>query len=67
VLRAVKRLAEEARRAPAAGAAKTLSDLALPGAFREVVDKDADAVLDEIEAAVYEVRWVVCVVVGDGW
>ena len=28
----------------------TLSDLALPHAYCEVVDKDANAVLDEIEA-----------------
>jgi hypothetical protein len=32
---------------------RTLAELNLPHACREVVDKDADAVLDEIEAAVY--------------
>eukprot|EP00775_Hariotina_reticulata_P004035 gene4035-4282_t len=34
---------------------KTLADLSLPHAVKEVVDKDANAVLDEIEAAVFEV------------
>jgi hypothetical protein len=31
---------------------RTLAELNLPHAFREVVDKSADAVLDEIEAAI---------------
>ena len=32
---------------------RTLAELNLPQACREVVEKDADAVLDEVEAAIY--------------
>ncbi|KAI8471284.1 MAG: Spo11/DNA topoisomerase VI subunit A [Monoraphidium minutum] len=65
VLKAVKRLAEQSRRSPGALVAKTLTDLNLPHAFREVVDKDADAVLDEIEASLYEVA--ASILAGDGF
>ena len=34
---------------------RTLSDLNLPHAYREVVDKDANAVMDEIEATMMRV------------
>lgn len=64
VLKAVKRLAEESKHNPS-GAAKTLADLNLPHAFREVVDKDADAVLDEIEATMHEVAS--SILAGDGF
>lgn len=36
-------------------AARTLAELNLPQACREVVEKDADAVLDEVEATMYTV------------
>jgi hypothetical protein len=35
--------------------ARTLAELGLPQACREVVEKDADAVLDEVEATLYTV------------
>lgn len=38
---------------------RTLAELALPYACREVVDKDADAVIDEIEAAIYKVAMTI--------
>lgn len=53
VLRLVKKLSEQAKKE--SGVEKTLAELNLPHAVKEVVDKDADAVLDEIEAAMYEV------------
>ncbi len=34
---------------------RTLAELGLPQACREVVEKDADAVLDEVEATLYTV------------
>lgn len=57
ILKHVRALAAAAKSDTAGGPsslnALTLSDLALPAACREVVDKDAKAVLDEVEAAVY--------------
>lgn len=57
ILRHVRALAAAAKSdasgGPSSSNALSLSDLALPSACREVVDKDARAVLDEVEAAVY--------------
>ncbi|GAB4817541.1 hypothetical protein N2152v2_004587 [Parachlorella kessleri] len=50
VLLKVKSLAQRVKAEPEV--ARTLADLQLPHAFREVVDKSADAVLDEIETAI---------------
>lgn len=57
ILKHVRALAAAAKAdasgGPSSSNALSLSDLALPSACREVVDKDAAAVLDEVEAAVY--------------
>ena len=57
ILKHVRALAAAAKSdasgGPSSSNALSLSDLALPSACREVVDKDAAAVLDEVEAAVY--------------
>ena len=57
ILKHVRALAAAAKNdasgGPSSSNALSLSDLALPAACREVVDKDAKAVLDEVEAAVY--------------
>lgn len=50
ILAKVKALAQRVKAEPEVQ--RTLRDLDLPHACREVVDKDADAVLDEVEAAV---------------
>uniref|UniRef100_A0A383VRC0 DNA topoisomerase 6 subunit A n=1 Tax=Tetradesmus obliquus TaxID=3088 RepID=A0A383VRC0_TETOB len=53
VLKLVKKLAEQGRKNTTAE--RSLAELDLAHSVREVVDKDADAVLDEIEATMLEV------------
>lgn len=53
VLKLVKKLAEQGRKNT--NAERSLAELDLAHSVREVVDKDADAVLDEIEATMLEV------------
>lgn len=53
VLRLVKKLAEQSKKTT--DKEKSLTDLDIPHAVKEVVDKSSDAVLDEIEAAIYQV------------
>lgn len=53
VLIKVKSLAKQVRADPVLS--RALSDLELPQLCREVIDKDADAVLDEVESAIYQV------------
>ena len=53
VLAKVKRLAERVKSDP--DVVRTLADLNLPQSCREVVDKGADSVLDEIETAILAV------------
>lgn len=52
VLKHVKRLADDLNKQTQGD--RTLSSLSLPQVFREVVDKDADAVLDEVESAMFK-------------
>lgn len=49
----VKALAKRVREDPVLS--RTLTDLQLPHSCREVVDKNADSVLDEVESAIYQV------------
>lgn len=63
VLGKVKRLAERVKAEPEV--AKTLADLNLPHSCREVVDKGADAVLDEIETAILAVASTI--LLGEGF
>ncbi|DBA97309.1 hypothetical protein WJX77_008787 [Trebouxia sp. C0004] len=53
VLVKVKALAKRVREDPILS--RTLSDLQLPHSCREVVDKNADSVLDEVESTIYQV------------
>ncbi|KAL3149242.1 DNA topoisomerase 6 subunit A [Trebouxia sp. C0010 RCD-2024] len=53
VLVKVKTLAKKVREDPVLS--RTLSDLKLPHSCREVVDKSADSVLDEVESTIYQV------------
>ncbi|KAL3133143.1 DNA topoisomerase 6 subunit A [Trebouxia sp. C0009 RCD-2024] len=53
VLVKVKILAKKVREDPVLS--RTLSDLKLPHSCREVVDKSADSVLDEVESTIYQV------------
>lgn len=63
VLAKVKRLADRVKQEP--DVVRTLADLNLPHSCREVIDKDANAVLDEIESAILLVA--ASILQGDGF
>lgn len=46
---------------------RTLTDLALDDSYREVVDKNSDAVIDEIESTIYEIAQTVLAGEGFGY
>lgn len=63
ILAAVRNLAAQVRLEPQVS--RTLTDLGLVDSCREVVDKDADGVLDEIESAIFQAA--VSILNGEGF